>query len=237
MSSSKWFISFKLLSTVKSPSKAYTLQGQIQHKVSFIKENISDSVKLILIGHSIGCYIILNILPQLLPNYSVLRCFMLFPTIEKMAKTPNGAIFTPALVYFRWVLTTLVKLLSYLGPSVHRKMIRYHFSDCSVPDCGVEATLNLFNPACVNYSTFMAKEEMKVVADLQEELVKKYIDKMSFYYGAKDKWCPKEYCYKMQAEFPGADIRLCQMDFSHAFVLDAGKEMADTVWDWVQGHW
>ena len=59
---------------------------------------------------------------------------------------------------------------------------------------------------------------------------------MSFYYGAKDKWCPNEYCYKIQAKFPKADIRLCQMDFSHAFVLDAGEKVAKIVWDWVQSH-
>ena len=74
------------------------------------------------------------------------------------------------------------------------------------------------------------------VTDLQEDLLSQYMDKMSFYYGATDAWCPKEYCYSMRTKFPQADVRLCEMDFSHAFVLDAGQEMADTVWDWLLPH-
>lgn len=223
--------------SVRHPGPAYTLEGQITHKVDFIKDNIPTDVKLILIGHSIGCYMILNLLPRI-PQFHVMRCFMLFPTIERMAETPNGRTFTPALNYLRWILVGLVKALSYLGPRVHRQVVQYYFWDRAIPECGVQASLNLFNPTCMNHSTFLARLEMVAVVELQEELLKKYIDKMSFYYGAVDKWCPKEYCYAMQARFPQADIRLCQMEFSHAFVLDAGpgQEMAHTVWEWMQAH-
>lgn len=40
----------------------YSLEGQIYHKMAFIEKYISTNSKLILIGHSIGCYIILEIL-------------------------------------------------------------------------------------------------------------------------------------------------------------------------------
>lgn len=211
------------------------MEGQICHKINFIEDNIPPDVKLVLIGHSIGCYMILNILPHI-SQYHILRCFMLFPTIEQMAKTPNGRIFTPALNYFRWILVGMVKMMSYLGPKLHRRLVGAHFSVAAVPECAVQASLNLFNPTCVNHCTFMAKIEMADVGELQEDLLKRYMDRMSFYYGAADKWCPKEYCYNMKARFPRADIRLCDSDFSHAFVLDAGREMAHVVWDWLQGH-
>lgn len=213
------------------------MEGQITHKVDFIKDNIPADVKLILIGHSIGCYMILNLLPRI-PQFHIMRCFMLFPTIERMAETPHGRILTPALNYFRWVFTGFVKALSYLGPKLHRQVVKFYFWDRSIPECAVQASMNLFNPACVNHALFLAKMEMVVVRELQEELLRKYIDKMSFYYGSVDHWCPKEYCYAMQAKFPEADIRLCQMDFSHAFVLESepGEKMAHTVWEWVLAH-
>ncbi|KAK7502890.1 hypothetical protein BaRGS_00005839 [Batillaria attramentaria] len=220
---------------VQQPDEAYTLEGQITHKVNFIKQHVPADVRLILIGHSIGCYMILNLLPRI-PQFNIVRCFMLFPTIERMANSPNGRVFTPALNYLRWILVGTVKLLSYLSQAVHLKLVRYHFRDDPVPDCAVKASLNLFNPACVNYSTFLAKQEMAFVSGLQLDLLKQHMDKISFYYGAVDKWCPQEYCHEMQARFPDADIRLCQMDFSHAFVLDAGEEMAHIIWDWVQAH-
>jgi hypothetical protein len=71
---------------VRHPGPAYTLEGQIQHKVTFIRDHVPEDVTLILIGHSIGCYIILSIMPEITPTFSVLRCFMLFPTIERMAE-------------------------------------------------------------------------------------------------------------------------------------------------------
>ncbi|KAL8571813.1 hypothetical protein ACOMHN_053971 [Nucella lapillus] len=215
---------------------AYSLQGQILHKVHFIQDHVPSDVTLILIGHSIGCYIILNLLPHLPTHPTILRCFMLFPTIERMALTPNGKIFTPALNYCRWVLTAVVKLLSYLGPKLHRRLLDCYFSGRAVPECGRQASLNLFNPACVNHCTYMARIEMSSVAELQHDLLEKHQGMMSFYYGATDGWCPKEFCSGVRAKFPCADVRLCGMDFAHAFVLDAGEDMAHLVWDWVGPH-
>lgn len=43
-------------------SDLYSLEGQIHHKMAFIEEFISTDSKLILIGHSIGCYVILEML-------------------------------------------------------------------------------------------------------------------------------------------------------------------------------
>lgn len=196
---------------------------------------IPKDTRLVLIGHSIGCYMILNLLSHI-PKDQVLRCFMLFPTIEKMQQSPNGRVFKPLLNYFRWGILTAVKLLSFLSPQIQRRLIQYHLRSFNTPECSITASMSLFNPVCVDHATYMAKQELFVVDQLQVDLLKQHIDKMSFYFGSVDKWCPKEYCFALQEKFPDADIRLCQMDFSHAFVLDAGKEMADIVWEWAKGH-
>jgi hypothetical protein len=36
-----------------------------------------------------------------LESHQVLRCFMLFPTIERMAESPKGQVATPLLKYLR----------------------------------------------------------------------------------------------------------------------------------------
>jgi predicted alpha/beta hydrolase family esterase len=74
------------------------LEGQIRHKLTFIRDYLPKDVKLILIGHSIGCYMILKLLDDL-ESHQVLRCFMLFPTIERMAESPKGQVATPLLKY------------------------------------------------------------------------------------------------------------------------------------------
>ena len=80
-----------------------TLQGQVEHKLRYIDEFIPRQAKLVLIGHSIGCYIILHMLEQL-PRDRILICPLLFPTVERMAESPKGFYFTPLLKFFRYFL-------------------------------------------------------------------------------------------------------------------------------------
>ena len=46
-------------------SKVFTLEGQIEHKVNFIHKFVPDDVEVVLIGHSIGAHIILEIMERL----------------------------------------------------------------------------------------------------------------------------------------------------------------------------
>lgn len=57
---------------------------------------------------------------------------------------------------------------------------------------------------------------------------------LTFYYGAADAWCPVQYYEEMKTEFPEGDIRLCEKGIRHAFVLEASKEVAEMVVDWLQ---
>ncbi|VBB31357.1 unnamed protein product [Acanthocheilonema viteae] len=67
------------------------LAEQIKHKSNFCLQYLTKKTKLILIGHSVGSYIMLRILPDLLKHeFSVVRCIALFPTIERLAESPNG---------------------------------------------------------------------------------------------------------------------------------------------------
>ncbi len=54
-----------------------------------------------------------------------------------------------------------------------------------------------------------------------------------FYYGATDHWCPVQYYHDIRKDFPEGDIRLCERGIRHAFVLDAGEEMANMTAEWV----
>lgn len=68
----------------------YTIELQIE----FIKRYIPEDARLHLIGHSIGSWIILNILKDESITKRVTKCYLLFPTIEHMATTKNGWFFT-----------------------------------------------------------------------------------------------------------------------------------------------
>lgn len=55
-----------------------------------------------------------------------------------------------------------------------------------------------------------------------------------FYYGAADHWCPVQYYQDLRQDFPGGDLRLCDRGFRHAFVLDAGSDVAKMVVGWIR---
>lgn len=215
----------------------YGLRAQIDHKVRFIRDHVPPDVSLILIGHSIGCYMILNMLEQL-PSSRVLRCFMLFPTIERMAVSPNGVSMTPLLRYLRWLIVAAALLLVVLPEEIRKAFIRFHFRKVDVAECLYKGVLHTLTPWTANFTTYLARIEMGQVTELQKDLVSKHLRKLSFYYGASDQWAPAQFYYELMTAFPEADARLCNLNLKHAFVISKkeSKSMAEILWQWTKSH-
>lgn len=57
-------IVFCLESSLAADGDVFGLDGQIKHKLSFLREHVPRETSLVLIGHSIGCYIILEMMKQ-----------------------------------------------------------------------------------------------------------------------------------------------------------------------------
>lgn len=54
-----WFV------ILEPNSSVFTVEGQIQHKVQFINEFIPEDVEIVLIGHSVGAHVILEIMERI----------------------------------------------------------------------------------------------------------------------------------------------------------------------------
>ncbi|EGW08216.1 UPF0554 protein C2orf43-like [Cricetulus griseus] len=115
----------------------YGLNGQIEHKLAFLRAHVPKDVKLILIGHSIGSYIALRLMKHV-PELPVIHTFLLFPTIERMSETPNGRFATPLLCWFRYVLYAASYLVLKPCPEIIKSFIttkalqRLNFT-CEIP--------------------------------------------------------------------------------------------------------
>ncbi|XP_021347211.1 lipid droplet-associated hydrolase-like [Mizuhopecten yessoensis] len=217
----------------------FTLKGQINNKIEFINKHVPEDVRLILLGHSIGCYMILKMLDALSPR-RVFRCFLLFPTIERMAASPNGTVATPLLRWLRWLAVGAAHSISFLSPRVKYRLVLWHFgankTSNNIPECIYNATMEIFTPSCLANVLFLANEEMQQVDKLDADLVSRHADKLCLYYGQSDSWCPREYFYNVRDRKLKCDIRLCNRGYEHAFVIKASDEMADIVWGWFQSH-
>uniref|UniRef100_A0A663MND7 Lipid droplet-associated hydrolase n=1 Tax=Athene cunicularia TaxID=194338 RepID=A0A663MND7_ATHCN len=49
---------------IKKYKDVFGLNGQVEHKLNFLKKNVSKDIKLVLIAHSIGCYITLEMMKR-----------------------------------------------------------------------------------------------------------------------------------------------------------------------------
>ncbi|XP_066467802.1 lipid droplet-associated hydrolase [Tiliqua scincoides] len=212
----------------------FGLRGQMEHKLNFLRKNVPKDMKLVLIGHSIGCYIALEMMKKA-PELEILRCVMLFPTIERMAQSPQGKIMTPLLCQLRYILYMPIYLVTLLPERVKDPLVRYVLRGLKIHDeSSIMTSVDLVNMGCVANAMYMASQEMRKVVERDGTTIKQHLKKLTFYYGAADAWCPVQYYEEMKAEFPDGDIRLCEKGIRHAFVLEASKEVAEMVVEWLQ---
>ncbi|XP_040916481.1 lipid droplet-associated hydrolase isoform X2 [Toxotes jaculatrix] len=213
----------------------FGLNGQIEHKLAFLRKHVPRETSLILVGHSIGCYIILEMIKRD-PELKVRKAVMLFPTIERMAQTPQGKVMTPVLCHMRYVAYLPLFLLSLLPEKLKSSLIRLVFGGIRSLDLSVvQPTVGLLSGDCAANAMYMGGQEMKTVLERDNITIKKNLEKLIFYYGASDHWCPVQYYLDIKQDFPHGDIRLCENRFRHAFVLDAGRDVAKMVVEWVRG--
>lgn len=222
-------------SSAAAEDDVFGLNGQIEHKLAFLRKHVPRETSLVLVGHSIGCYIILDMMKRD-PELKVLKAVMLFPTIERMAETPQGKVMTPVLCHMRYVAYLPVFLLSLLPDPLKAALIKLVFSGIrSLDHAVVQPTVGLLSGDCAANAMYMGGQEMKKVLERDNVTIKKHLDKLIFYYGATDHWCPVQYYHDIRQDFPHGDFRLCERGLRHAFVLDAGRQVAKMVVEWIRG--
>ncbi|XP_054050766.1 lipid droplet-associated hydrolase isoform X2 [Rissa tridactyla] len=134
---------------IKELEDVFGLNGQVEHKLNFLKKNVSKDIKLVLIAHSIGCYITLEMMKRA-SELQVLRSVLLFPTIERMAQSPQGKLMTPLLCKLRYVLYMPVYLLSFLPEGVKASLVRFALRGMKTCDeSSITTSVNLFSVDCI----------------------------------------------------------------------------------------
>ncbi|KAM3870841.1 lipid droplet-associated hydrolase [Diretmus argenteus] len=222
-------------SIMTTEEDVFGLNGQIEHKLAFLRKHVPRETSLVLVGHSIGCYIILEMMKRD-PELKVMKAVMLFPTIERMAQTPQGKVMTPVLCHMRYVAYLPLFLLSLLPEGLKTILVKLVFGGiCSLDYTVVQPTVGLLSGDCAANAMYMGGQEMRKVLERDNVTIKQNLEKLVFYYGATDHWCPVQYYNEIKQDFPNGDFRLCENGFRHAFVLDAGRNVANMVVEWIRG--
>ncbi|XP_017763157.1 PREDICTED: lipid droplet-associated hydrolase [Eufriesea mexicana] len=209
----------------------YSLMAQIQHKIDFIKKYVPEDAKLHLIGHSVGSWLVLNMLKDDLIVKKVTKCYLLFPTIENMYTTTNGQLFTKIMSRFASFIIFLSWVFSYLPHFMQIFFISIYELLNGIPLKNSNAILQLLNPDSLKRVIKMAKEEMEIIKERDDDIISKYANKLWFYYGNCDGWTPIKYYEDLKSKHPYINAKLCKHGYHHSFVLQYEKEMAKIVGD------
>ena len=219
----------KNLPRLRENKHLFDLQGQTKQKKEFIHKYLKG-VKLYCVGHSIGSKMILDVLEE---NLDIEECYFLFPTLERMAETPNGKIVTFVINYILWLTLFGSWIFIFLPTFLQVTLLRIYCFVVSLPTDNIPALLKLINPHVLNKVFFLAGDEMKKVRELDDEIIKANIDKLRIYYGATDGWTPLKYYEELKQKHKDVKAEVCSRGYQHAFVLKHSKEVADLVSSWL----
>lgn len=222
-----------LIPKLKGNHDLYNLQGQINHKVEFIRTFFPENVKIHLIGHSVGSWEILELLK--IPDISkrISKCYLLFPTIERMVESKNGVLLYHWIDPVFFVLRFFYRLFDIFPYYVKIMLVSLYFWATDMPKYFMGTTLKYLKPCVIDNIWFLALDEMKKIRELDEEIVRKNLDRLKLYYGTTDGWIPTNYYRELKDRFPEIDAELDPSGMEHAFVLKSGPQMARLIVDWM----
>ncbi len=157
-------------------SSPFNLTEQIDHKIAFLENYFPPCCNFILIGHSIGAYMILNLLDYFgKKQQRITKGILLFPTIERMAISPSGRLATPVSNYFSWPLIAAAWSLSWLPLSFKKSLINIWFYRRKIHEGCKDAVVQLVNANSIRNMLFMAADEMEKVDKTPVKVVWNYI--------------------------------------------------------------
>lgn len=197
-------------------------------QAEFIRRYIPADVKIILIGHSIGSYMSIELLKFEDINRRIQHAYFLFPTFEYMADTPNGKLLTNFLGFQYRLVDGLAKMLTYIPTVVLAAFITVFMWCRSMPLEFLDSMLMHFRPSVLSKVVFLAADEMQTVLAPDYKTIEENKQRLSFIYSANDKWAPITYYERLIARIPDIDAQLTD-EFTHAFVLKSSHDMAGSL--------
>jgi len=211
-------------------SSPLSLQQQIENKVRLVDTIVSspplssfteDKPRLVVMGHSVGAYMALEVLAQ--RPQKVDNLFLLFPTLSHISEGSNFGRFSSivtALPGSAKIAALLVLILRFLLPIP--LLALFARMGHTLPGTHLSTTLAKFlNPASVQSFFHLARYEFKDIRDLDVDTITKYAKRITAYYAVNDRWVPpfaREQAIRI-INRNGGDAIICNEGLPHAFSL------------------
>lgn len=221
-----------LTPSLKGNEHLYDLNGQLQHKISFINCFVPSHVKVHLIGHSVGAKLCLDLLKLSPFNDQVQHAYLMFPTIERINDSKKGRLM-PKWNRFFFILRIFYNIFNYLPRSWKQSVVQWQMRREGMSDEFLQPSMEYTNPRVIDRIWFMALDEMEKIREIDDENIRNNMCRLKLYYGAKDDWVRTEYYYELVERYQGIDAELCDKGYEHAFVLKSGIAVGKMIAGWI----
>jgi len=215
------------------PKRSEFLLSQQVEAVITVVDKINacwNNIKLVLVGHSVGSWIITQVL-KARPNV-IDALYMLFPTISNMRRTPNGQMLS--WIFRRPVASIISRLSILLWPIVTPSVYLLY---PSWPE-HQRAILRSFirSPDSIFAALTLAEDEMRIITTPDHSLLTEHSSKIWLYYAEKDDWVgeEREIITQLLGEPGGVRIVHCIHEIPHAFCILHGDLVAQQCGNWLR---
>ncbi|GLT81399.1 hypothetical protein SLA2020_527880 [Shorea laevis] len=199
--------------------RLFSLQEQIDHKMDFIKQELQNTeIPLILVGHSIGSYISLQMLRR--SPEKVIYYIGLYPFLALNLQSKKQIIIGK--IAMSKVLSTSASfLVASLGllPRWTLRLIVKNFLGKSWSNAAVEAACSHLPQYHVMRNVlFMAMTEFQKLAETPDwAFMRENQDKIAFLFSTDDHWGPLQMLDKIAKQVPGASLSIEREGHTHGF--------------------
>ncbi|CAN4113987.1 unnamed protein product [Withania somnifera] len=199
--------------------RLFSLQEQTDHKMNFIEHELQDvGVPIVLVGHSIGSYISLDIFKRF--QGKVTYCICLYPFLTVNNKSSTQAIIKK-IAASRTLCTCLSSVVAFLGflPAwVSRILVNNSVGNSWCPSAVEALCSHVLKYHTVQNMLYMAMTEFEKLSEVLDwSFMREKKNQMAFLFGVNDHWAPLDLYEEISNKVPGAVLAVEGGDYTHAF--------------------
>jgi hypothetical protein len=221
--------------SIAKEHKPHDVELQVLNKLIILKRLIKlnpDQHRVVFVGHSIGCYVILRLLQDKLVAAAHAGSILIHPALDNLALTERGSTISR---YFDFKLDLPLRFAAYICDlllphsfklSLAKRFCAPEFVQSS-SDIVIESLAQLACHHTVRALVEMAKSEFENVRDLNcETLIEPHVKKLKIVYATGDGWVNNQGKEDLRKCCPGLYIE--EHPTLHAFMMDT-EVMTDYV--------
>uniref|UniRef100_A0A6G1SIC5 Lipid droplet-associated hydrolase n=1 Tax=Aceria tosichella TaxID=561515 RepID=A0A6G1SIC5_9ACAR len=207
--------------------ESHNVELQVLNKLIILRKLIKldpNRYRVVFIGHSIGCYIILRLLQDKTVAFSHAGSILIHPALENLASTKKGTVIAR---YFNFKVDLAMRFAAYICELLLPNSLRLSLTKrfCSAEfvrfssEIVLESIAQLGCSKAVAALVEMARSEFKQVLDIDHKtLIEPHASKLRLIYAIGDHWVNVESKQELLDCYPSLHIE--EQPTLHAFIMD-----------------